>query len=85
MTLRFWIRITTAEYENVVYDRLTLTVAGTTVATWTNLDATGSGYVEKTVSLTGFAGQSAQVKFTGVEDWSLQTSFVVDDVTVTAA
>ncbi|MET7393062.1 S8 family serine peptidase [Dactylosporangium sp. NPDC005572] len=82
VTLRFWIRITTAEYENVVYDRLTLTVGGTTVGTWTNLDKT-TGYVEKTVDVSGFAGQTATVKFTGVEDWSLQTSFVIDDVSLT--
>ncbi|GGM12378.1 S8 family serine peptidase [Dactylosporangium sucinum] len=84
VTLRFWIRITTAEYENVAYDRLTLTVGGTTVGTWSNLDKT-TGYVEKTVDVSGFAGQTATMKFTGVEDWSLQTSFVIDDVTVTAA
>ncbi|WP_433057885.1 S8 family serine peptidase [Dactylosporangium sp. CS-033363] len=81
-TLHFWVRITTAEYENTVYDRLTLTADGTTVGSWSNLDKT-SGYVEKTVNLNAYAGRSVALKFTGVEDWSLQTSFVIDDVTIT--
>ncbi|WIM99491.1 S8 family serine peptidase [Actinoplanes oblitus] len=84
VALRFWIRITTAEYDGSAYDRLTLTAGGSTVATWTNLDQT-SGYVEKVVDLTAFAGQTVNLTFTGVEDWSLQTSFVIDDVTVSAS
>ncbi|WP_229830186.1 S8 family peptidase [Actinoplanes ianthinogenes] len=84
VSLRFWIRITTAEYDGSAYDKLTLTAGATTVATWTNLDQT-SGYVEKVVDLTAFAGQTVNLKFTGVEDWSLQTSFVIDDVTVSAS
>ncbi|GAA4603943.1 subtilisin family serine protease [Actinoplanes octamycinicus] len=84
VSLRFWLRITTAEYDGGVYDKLTLTAGSSTVATWTNLDQT-SGYVEKVVDLTAFAGQTVNLKFTGVEDWSLQTSFVIDDVTVSAS
>jgi subtilisin family serine protease len=81
VSLRFWVRITTAEYEAVAYDNLTVTVGNTVVARYSNLDKT-SGYVEKVVDLSAFAGTTATLKFTGVEDGSLQTSFVVDDVTV---
>ncbi|MCG5441435.1 S8 family serine peptidase [Micromonospora sp. NIE79] len=83
-TLRFWIRITTAEYENLAYDRLTVTLGGTTVASYSNLDRT-SGYVEKVINVGQFAGQTAALRFNGVEDWSYQTSFVIDDVTISAS
>ncbi|MEV0270001.1 S8 family serine peptidase [Hamadaea sp. NPDC050747] len=83
-TLKFWLRITTAETESVVYDTLAVTVGSTTVAGYSNLDA-NSAYAEKTVNLAQFAGQTVTLKFTGIEDWSLQTSFVVDDVTLTVA
>lgn len=82
--LRFWIRITTAETENVAYDKLTVTLGGTTVATYTNLNTT-NGYVEKVIDASGFAGQTVTLKFNGVEDWSLQTSFVLDDVSISAS
>jgi hypothetical protein len=35
--------------------------------------------VQKTIDLTSFRGQSVVIKFTGVEDSSLQTSFLIDD------
>lgn len=37
----------------------------------------------KTFDVSSFAGQTVTVKFTGVEDASLQTSFVIDDTAVT--
>ncbi|MGY0004679.1 S8 family serine peptidase [Micromonospora sp. I033] len=83
-TLRFWIRIATAEYENLAYDKLTVSFGGTTVAGYSNLDRT-SGYVEKVIDLSRFAGQTATLTFKGVEDWSYQTSFVIDDVTVSVS
>ena len=84
VSLRFWIRITTAETENVVYDKLTVTVGGTTVATYSNLNK-NTGYAEKVINLAQFAGQTVTLKFNGVEDSNLQTSFVIDDVTVNAS
>ncbi|MDG4811152.1 S8 family serine peptidase [Micromonospora sp. WMMD1120] len=83
-TLRFWLRITTAEYENLAYDRLTVTLGNTALTTYTNLDRT-NGYVEKTINVGQFAGQTATLTFNGVEDWSYQTSFVIDDVTISAS
>ncbi|MEU9828948.1 S8 family serine peptidase [Micromonospora chersina] len=83
-TLRFWIRIATAEYENLAYDKLTVSFGGTTVAGYSNLDRT-SGYVEKVINLSQFAGQTATLTFKGVEDWSYQTSFVIDDVTISVS
>ncbi|MFD9518342.1 M28 family peptidase [Streptomyces sp. NPDC059979] len=79
--LSFFLHIDTDENENVVYDRFTVSVGGQTLETLSNLNA-NSGYVEKSYDLARFAGQTVTLKFNGVEDQSLQTSFVVDDVTL---
>ncbi|MEV0649547.1 M20/M25/M40 family metallo-hydrolase [Phytomonospora sp. NPDC050363] len=83
-SLSFWIHIDTDENEAVVYDRFTATVAGTVVKTLSNVDA-ASGYVQVTLPLGSYAGQSVTVSLKGTEDASLQTSFVVDDVTFTVS
>lgn len=44
-----------------------------------------SGYSQKSFNLSAFAGQTVTLKFTGVEDSSLQTSFVVDDTALTVS
>ncbi|MFJ6698921.1 M28 family peptidase [Streptomyces sp. NPDC091272] len=79
--LSFFLHIDTDEYENVAYDRFTVQVGGQTLQSFSNVDA-NSGYAQKTYDLAQFAGQSVTLKFNGTEDQSLQTSFVVDDVTV---
>ncbi|MFD7451055.1 protease pro-enzyme activation domain-containing protein [Kitasatospora sp. NPDC059827] len=78
-TLTFALHIDTAETGSTPYDTLTLQANGTTVKTWSNVDA-AAGYVQQTVDLTSFAGKSVTLKFTGTEDGSNQTSFVLDDV-----
>ena len=50
----------------------------TTLATFSNLNK-ASGYVQRTFNVSTFAGQTVTLLFTGTEDSSLQTSFVVDD------
>ncbi|MFF4453563.1 M28 family peptidase [Streptomyces goshikiensis] len=80
--LAFYLHIDTDEDENVVYDRFTVSVGGQTLETLSNVDA-GSGYTLKTYDVSRFAGQTVTLQFKGVEDQSLQTSFVVDDVTLT--
>ncbi len=80
-TLSYWLHIDTDETENVAYDKLTVTVGSTTVGSFSNVNA-ATGYVLKTVNVGQFAGQTVSVKFTGVEDSNLQTSFVIDDVTL---
>ena len=61
---------------------LSITANGTTIATFSNLNA-AAGYTQHSFSLGSLAGQSVTLKFTGTEDSSLQTSFVVDDTAVT--
>ncbi|MEV7212036.1 protease pro-enzyme activation domain-containing protein [Kitasatospora cineracea] len=77
--LSFWLHVDTAETTTTTaYDKLTVSVNGTAVATYSNLDK-NTGYAQKTVDLSSYAGQTVTVKFNGVEDSSLQTSFVIDD------
>ncbi|MGK4582172.1 protease pro-enzyme activation domain-containing protein [Kitasatospora sp. HPMI-4] len=74
----FWLHVDTAETGSTAYDKLTVQANSTTLATYSNVDA-ASGYVQKTFDLSAFAGQTVTLKFTGAEDASLQTSFVIDD------
>ena len=78
-TLTYWLHIDTAETTTTTqFDRLTVTANGTTLAAFSNLNHL-NGYAQHTYSLAAFAGQAVTLKFTGTEDSSLQTSFVVDD------
>ncbi|WP_330347218.1 M4 family metallopeptidase [Streptomyces sp. NBC_00582] len=82
-TFTFYLHIDTAETTtSTQYDKLTVTAGSTTLATYSNLNA-ASGYVQKSFSLGSYAGSTVALKFTGVEDSSLQTSFVIDDTAVT--
>ncbi|MGY5049695.1 M4 family metallopeptidase [Streptomyces sp. 900105755] len=82
-TFTFYLHIDTAETTtSTQYDKLTVTAGSTTLATYSNLNK-ASGYVQKSFSLGSYAGSTVTLKFSGVEDSSLQTSFVVDDTAVT--
>ncbi|MFR9776202.1 M28 family peptidase [Micromonospora sp. MS34] len=81
-TLAFWLHIDTSETtSSIAYDKLTVQVGGVTLATYSNLNK-AAGYTQRTFDLAGYAGQTVTLKWTGVEDASLQTSFVIDDVTL---
>jgi serine protease len=78
-TFSFWLHIDTAETTTTTaYDKLTVQVGSTTLATYSNLNH-NTGYAQKSFNLASFAGQTVTIKFTGTEDVSLQTSFVIDD------
>ncbi|WP_435862192.1 M4 family metallopeptidase [Streptomyces phaeochromogenes] len=84
-TFTFYLHVDTAETTtSTQYDKLTVTAGSTTLATYSNLNA-ASGYVAKSLSLSAYAGTTVSLKFTGVEDSSLQTSFVIDDTAVTTS
>ena len=83
-SLTFYLHIDTAESGSTAYDKLTVTAGSTTLATYSNANA-ASGYSKKTFDLSSFAGQTVTLKFNGVEDSSLQTSFVVDDTGLTTS
>jgi subtilase family serine protease len=81
----FWLHIDTAETTtSTAYDKLTVQVlngSGTvlgTLATYSNLNH-NTGYTQHSFSLASYIGQTVTLKFTGSEDSSQQTSFVLDD------
>jgi len=87
-SLSLWIRIDTAETTSTtVYDTVKVQIVDgsttTTLATYSNLNKSSS-YVQKTLDVTQYKGRTVTVKFVGQEDSSLQTSFVIDDVALTA-
>jgi hypothetical protein len=84
-TFSFWLHIDTAETTtSTAYDTLRVQVlnsSGTvlsTLGTYSNLNH-ASGYAQHTFNLAAYAGQTVTLRFTGSEDSSLQTSFVIDD------
>ncbi|WP_449757866.1 PKD domain-containing protein [Dyella ginsengisoli] len=88
-TLQYYLHIDTAETTtSSAYDTLKVQVYNTsgtllgTLATFSNLNK-ASGYAVHTANLSSYIGQSVVIKFTGTEDSSLQTSFVLDDITLT--
>lgn len=84
-TLSFYLRIDTAESGSTAYDRLQVQVVSggttTTLATYSNVNATSS-YALKSFSLAAYAGRTVTIRFNGTEDSTLQTSFVIDDTSV---
>ncbi|MFF2145098.1 putative Ig domain-containing protein [Kitasatospora sp. NPDC058190] len=83
-TLSFYLHIDTAETGTTAYDTLTVQAGTTTLATFSNVNA-GNGYTLRSYDLSPLAGQTVTVKFTGTEDSSLQTSFVIDDTALTTS
>ena len=81
-TFSFWLHIDTSESGSTAYDKLTVKAGSTTLATYSNVNA-ASGYVQKTFNVSSLAGQTVSFSFSGAEDSSLQTSFVIDDTAVT--
>jgi hypothetical protein len=85
-TLTFLLHIDSAETSTTTaFDTLTVQVrnsSGTvlsTLATYSNLNK-AAGYQQKSFNLTSFKGQTIQIFFNGTEDFTLQTSFVLDDI-----
>ncbi|HEX5771981.1 MAG TPA: S8 family peptidase, partial [Nocardioidaceae bacterium] len=82
-TLSFYLRIDSAETTaSTVYDTLRVQVIAdgvtTTLATYSNLNENTS-YLQKSFNLNSYRGKTVTVRFTGTEDSSAQTSFVIDD------
>jgi hypothetical protein len=84
----FWLHIDTAETTTTsAFDTLQVQVRNSsgavlsTLATFSNLNH-ATGYQQHTFNLLSFAGQTVQVFFSGKEDASLKTSFVLDDISL---
>jgi len=83
--LSFWLHIDTAETSTTTaYDTLKVQILDSsgavlaTLATYSNLDH-NVGYAQRSFSLAPYVGKTITLKFTGSEDFELQTSFVIDD------
>jgi hypothetical protein len=80
-TLTYYIRIDTAETStSSAYDTATVQINGVTKQSYSNLSTPKASYVQKTIDLTAYKGTNVTLKFADTEDSSLQTSFVIDDV-----
>ena len=80
-TLTYWRRIDTAETStSSAYDKATVSINGTTVKSYSNLTGSKNTWVQESVNLGSYAGQSVTLKFSATEDSSNQSSFVFDDV-----
>jgi hypothetical protein len=84
--LSFWLRTDTAESGSTAYDTMKVQVVSgtttTTLATYSNVGANAT-YAQKSFSLSAYKGKTITLKYLMNEDASLQTSFVVDDTSVT--
>jgi hypothetical protein len=88
-TLNFWLHVDSSEVSTIrKFDKFFVNVYGTggtllgTVASFSNLDK-AAGYALHSADMSAWIGQTVVIKFIGTEDGSLQTSFVLDDVTLT--
>jgi subtilase family serine protease len=89
VTLSFYLHVDTAETtKTVARDKLTVSLTSggktTTLGTFSNLDA-AKGYSQLSFGLDAYAGKTVTLKFTGTENGSAQTSFVIDDVSVASS
>lgn len=87
-TLQYYLHIDTSETGASATDKLTVQLLSSsgsvlaTLATFSNLNA-ASGFALQTTNVSAYIGQTVTIKFTGIENASNQTSFVIDDVTLT--
>jgi subtilase family serine protease len=80
--LTYYLYISSSEGTTTAYDKLTLTANGTAVQSFSNRNK-GTTYVQRSVNLSSYAGQGVTLKWTGTEDSSLATSFLIDDTALT--
>jgi subtilase family serine protease len=86
-TLAFYLKVESDDTGTVAHDLFRTQVVNPygavlkTFYAYSNLNR-GSSYVLKSVDLTPWVGQTITVRFTGIENSSLVTSFLVDDVSL---
>jgi hypothetical protein len=89
VSLGFWLKVDSSETTTTTaYDTLKVQVRSSTgavlatLATYSNLNK-GTTFLQKTFDLTAYKGQTVRIYFEGIEGSTVQTSFIVDDVSVT--
>ncbi|MBY0240754.1 MAG: CehA/McbA family metallohydrolase [Burkholderiaceae bacterium] len=87
-SLSFWLKVVSDETTTTqAYDTLKVQVRNTsgavlaTLATYSNLNK-GASYVQRSFNLDAYKGQTVRIYFEGIEGATVQTSFLIDDVTV---
>ncbi|MFD7656787.1 S8 family peptidase [Actinosynnema sp. NPDC059797] len=81
--LTLYLKIHSGEYSSgIAYDTLTIRVGSTVLATYSNIDE--SPYTLRSFPVGAYAGRTVTIAFTGAEDSSLPTSFVLDDLALNA-
>ena len=88
-TLTFWLRVASDETTTTTaHDTLKIQVRNgsnavlATLATYSNLNK-GASYVQRIFDLSAYKGQTIRIYFEGIEGSQVQTSFLVDDVSLT--
>ena len=77
-TLTFWLHVDSSEAGKIQHDKLQVRIGSTTLETYSNLNK-AAGFTQKSFNLISYKGKTIRISFTGTEDSSLQTSFVIDD------
>jgi subtilisin family serine protease len=87
--LTFWLNITTSEACCTAYDYMYAEVRSTsgtllgTLGTWTNANSGPIGvYTQRSAGLAAWRGQTVRVQFRATTDFTLSTSFRIDDVSL---
>jgi hypothetical protein len=87
--LTFWFNCSSSEGITTAYDFLYVEVRNTsgtllqTIATYSNKDKTTAGnYSQKSFSLAAYKGQTVRLQFRCTTDFSLSTTFRIDDVSL---
>ncbi|MGA8112156.1 MAG: hypothetical protein WCA46_00685 [Actinocatenispora sp.] len=83
VTFSFYLLVDTQESGSTAYDKLTVKAGSTTLATYSNANA--GGYTQHSFTVSGAAGTSVNISFTGTEDSSAATSFLIDDTALNAS
>src|SRR5439155_12595704 len=89
-SLTFWLNVTSDETTTTTsYDKLYVEVRDTagnllsTLATYSNLNKGSAGlYSQKSFSVAAYRGQTVRIQFRNTTDFSLSTTFRVDDVSL---
>jgi hypothetical protein len=81
-SLSWWAHVDTKETTGTAYDKLVVQAGSDTLASYSNLDK-NTGYVQRTVDVSRYLGQTVTLKVTGTEDSSLATNFLLDDFSLT--
>lgn len=82
-SLTWWSHVDTKETSTTTaYDKLVVQAGTDTLASYSNLDK-NTGYVQRTVDVSRYLGQTVTLKVTGTEDSSLATNFLLDDFALT--